>query len=374
MDDEISTPASKRLCRLLAAALLLGCIACSSSGSGFAANGSERSDRWAHGQHAAGSFTLWEHPTLELLRQRLGALAVLAAVSSVVWVVLMRRRFDAAAHSGECERAQSRRTDLVYMALAPVSELFSRALVTMVFITCACSFGHRVGPELFTGFGPISRQPYGWIMVEMLVAGDFIYYWVHRAAHTVPFLWRFHAVHHSTSHAHWGSAFRVHPAEVYAQLAAFVPLFALGFPVDALAPLAPFNVLYAMLIHSNLTVSFRGPWRYVLNSPVYHRWHHARGLKRPGRNFAGYFPLYDVLFGTCHESAELPRSLGLEDPRMPVTCLGQLRYAVQSRKRAKKHTAGAKDRAGTGLHVQERRRSADTPAHASNRHDMGASR
>ncbi|MTA12756.1 MAG: hypothetical protein F2534_09175 [Actinobacteria bacterium] len=33
----------------------------------------------------------------------------------------------------------------------------------------------------------------------------------HHRSHTVPLLWRFHAVHHSTTHLDWISGFRAHP-------------------------------------------------------------------------------------------------------------------------------------------------------------------
>src|SRR5690606_31057729 len=54
----------------------------------------------------------------------------------------------------------------------------------------------------------------GW---AQLVAGvalfDLAAYWAHRWSHEVPFLWRFHSVHHSSEHLDWVSGFRVHPVD-----------------------------------------------------------------------------------------------------------------------------------------------------------------
>ncbi|MEY3835620.1 MAG: hypothetical protein RI989_1048 [Bacteroidota bacterium] len=36
--------------------------------------------------------------------------------------------------------------------------------------------------------------------ITMMFISDFFRYWIHRLSHTVPFLWRFHAVHHALTH------------------------------------------------------------------------------------------------------------------------------------------------------------------------------
>ena len=48
----------------------------------------------------------------------------------------------------------------------------------------------------------------------------------------------------------------------------------LGISPEVFIFLAPFNVWHSALVHANLNWSF-GPLKYVLASPVSHRWHHT---------------------------------------------------------------------------------------------------
>ena len=53
---------------------------------------------------------------------------------------------------------------------------------------------------------------------------------------------------------------------------------------------------YAIFVHANVPWSF-GPLRYVIATPAFHRWHHAAEEQGLNHNFAGLFPLFDLLFG-----------------------------------------------------------------------------
>lgn len=275
----------------------------------------------------------------DLLLPRLGDLAAIAGIAAIVRPAVALVPFAIERVRGivspTTAARRSLRTDLGYLCLSPVTEAFSRALTTLGTGACALAAGHRLGPDLLHGFGPVVEQPRWLIVVEMLFLGDLLYYWTHRLAHTLPWLWRLHAVHHSTRHLRWTSALRAHPAEAYVQLVQVVPLFALGFPVDALAPLLPVFTLYGLVIHADLDVSLR-PVSYLVNSPAYHRWHHACAAGHASTNFAGLFPLYDAIFGTYRLPGHAPSRLGIEDADMPETCLGQLAYPFRRRPRARR--------------------------------------
>jgi sterol desaturase/sphingolipid hydroxylase (fatty acid hydroxylase superfamily) len=268
----------------------------------------------------------------ELLRVRLGGLPALAlvAVLGLPLLAWTARRLERAGHLARpaSRAARSLRTDLVYLLGSPLTETFSRTFITLVLVGCAWVAGLQLDPALLEGFGPVVKQPRWLVVLEMLVLGDFFYYWGHRLAHGVPWLWRFHAVHHSTPELRWTSATRSHPAEAYVQLLHILPLVALGFPADALAPLMPLVTLYAMWIHSHSSVGLRRV-SYLCNSPLFHRWHHARDVSEGTVNFAGLFPIYDRLFGTYRLPRELPVAVGIDDPHMPETCLAQLVYPLR---------------------------------------------
>jgi sterol desaturase/sphingolipid hydroxylase (fatty acid hydroxylase superfamily) len=227
----------------------------------------------------------------------------------------------------------SLRTDLVYLFAAPVSEAFSQLLMLLVLVVAACIGGRAVSTELLSGFGPTIRQPRWLMFLEMIVFADFVYYWIHRLAHTIPALWRFHAVHHSSVHLRWTSALRAHPIETYWHAVIGLPLFLLGFPFDALVAVLALSGLYSFVIHANVNVSSRR-LSYFLNSPRYHAWHHARDAKEGTVNFAGFFPFFDVLFGTYKHPDCLPPAFGLDDPTtasVPEDFLGQLAYPFRQR-------------------------------------------
>ena len=158
--------------------------------------------------------------------------------------------------------------------------------------------------------------------VLALLLGDLFVYWFHRACHRYSFLWRFHAVHHSTEHLDWLAAHREHPLDgVCTQLCQNVPLVLFGFPPEILAGLAVFRGAWGIFIHSNVTLSV-GPLRYVLGAPALHHWHHARG--RTAHNFANLAPWLDVLFGTYHlPTGPETYPLGLDEP-WPRGYLAQL--------------------------------------------------
>ena len=71
-------------------------------------------------------------------------------------------------------------------------------------------------------------------LIAVVVLGDFVAYWGHRLQHSVDFLWRFHAVHHTSTEVDWLAAHREHPLDgVYTQALVNLPAILLGF---SLAP------------------------------------------------------------------------------------------------------------------------------------------
>jgi len=91
---------------------------------------------------------------------------------------------------------------------------------------------------------------------------------------------------------------------------------------------------YNLFIHSNLSWTF-GPLRYVLVSPVFHRWHHSDATEATDKNFAAMFSCLDLALGTFYMPANsLPQTLGLsasEKTIHPRTLPGQLLYPFRKR-------------------------------------------
>ena len=153
-----------------------------------------------------------------------------------------------------------------------------------------------------------------WAQALLLVIGfDFLQWAIHRLLHAVPWLWQFHKVHHSVvdGEMDWIVSFRFHWAEavVYKTLQ-YLPLAFFGFGAPAVLIQALVGTAVGHLNHSNLDVGY-GRWRYILNSPRMHLWHHdADG---PAKNFGIIFSAWDWIFGTARLPARAPERLGFPD-------------------------------------------------------------
>ena len=93
---------------------------------------------------------------------------------------------------------------------------------------------------------------------------------------------------------------------------------------NVLVWVGPFTVAHSALVHANLNWTF-GPFKYVLASPVFHRWHHTTAERGGSKNFAGTFPIFDLLFGTFYmPKNELPDRYGVSDPDFPTSFGAQM--------------------------------------------------
>jgi sterol desaturase/sphingolipid hydroxylase (fatty acid hydroxylase superfamily) len=159
-------------------------------------------------------------------------------------------------------------------------------------------------------------------MILGVAIADFLGYWQHRLFHRSRF-WRFHAVHHSSKTLDWLAATRIHPLnDLVAKLVLTLPLLALGFDPKVFVSVAPFLTLYALFLHADVPWGF-GPLRAVLASPRFHRWHHTSEAEGLDKNFAGFLPLWDVLFGTYFMPDRAPETFGTTD-EVPEGVVGQL--------------------------------------------------
>jgi len=153
----------------------------------------------------------------------------------------------------------------------------------------------------------------------------------HRAAHEVPLLWRFHRVHHSVREMDWLAANHLHPLDqIFIRSSAVLPLYALGFGRVSLGAFVVLLTLQAIFVHANVRLTF-GPLRWVIATPQFHHWHHAREPQAYNSNYAGEFPVIDALFGTLYLPAyRWPAQYGINDCE-PAGYLRQLVWPVRAR-------------------------------------------
>jgi sterol desaturase/sphingolipid hydroxylase (fatty acid hydroxylase superfamily) len=112
---------------------------------------------------------------------------------------------------------------------------------------------------------------------------------------------------------------------------AFVPLFVLGFAVEALAAYLVWVSAQATWIHANL--AWRMGWLdHVLVTPRFHHWHHAAHVEAADKNFAVHFPWIDRLFGTHHlPPGAWPARYGVLSDAPPAGFAAQLLWPFSRR-------------------------------------------
>lgn len=222
--------------------------------------------------------------------------------------------------SGQKLVRRNLKLDLLYMLLSTIVLM----IISTFFIILVVSVLDGFIPESATSF--VASQPI-WLQVILLIAaGDLYYYWSHRLFHTIPLLWKFHAIHHSIEDMDWIAAHRTHPIDT-AITNSGVLIIAILFDFSSLAILIC-SVQFAwhsLLKHSNVNVGW-GPLRWLYLTPTFHHWHHANVKEAYDKNFAGQLPLWDILFGTAiMKENEKPEKYGVDDP-VPMTFLGSLFY------------------------------------------------
>jgi sterol desaturase/sphingolipid hydroxylase (fatty acid hydroxylase superfamily) len=158
-------------------------------------------------------------------------------------------------------------------------------------------------------------------------------YWGHRLSHTVPFLWRFHAVHHSIEEMDWLASGRLHPLDqAFTQGLFLAPLLVLGYDGGVFGSAAVFLTALALFQHSNTRLRFPG-LRWVINTPQWHHWHHSSHGEARDKNFG--VPVIDRIFGTAY----LPRGVyatefGIPDPVPAASYVRQMAYPFTKAARA----------------------------------------
>ena len=138
--------------------------------------------------------------------------------------------------------------------------------------------------------------------------GDFFYYWYHRTWHKVPFLWQSHKLHHMDTSLEAITVGRQSWTEIGLPFLTGLPV-AVIFKLDAVdyfsagvsgAAIGVFSLVWGPLFHANIRLHL-GRASFLLNNPQLHRIHHSRLPQHHDKNFANYYPIWDVIFGTYYQ-------------------------------------------------------------------------
>lgn len=140
--------------------------------------------------------------------------------------------------------------------------------------------------------------PLGLQVLLILLASELFAYSFHRAQHTVPFLWRFHKVHHCARRVYFLNGVRNHPLDVLPSGVLTSLLVALWGPgEEAVLVAGAFSAAHALLQHANMDLRL-GFLRGWISGPEAHRWHHSAELSEANSNYGQVLLVYDWLFRT----------------------------------------------------------------------------
>ncbi len=149
----------------------------------------------------------------------------------------------------------------------------------------------------------IQQWPQWAQLLLLFVLRDFIQWCTHILLHRVPLLWQFHKVHHSVEEMGFAAHLRYHWMEniVYNTIQ-YIPLGMIGFGLDSYLLVYLFATAIGHLNHANIYLPL-GPFKYILNNPQMHIWHHAKDLpedRRYGVNFGLTLSIWDYIFKTAY--------------------------------------------------------------------------
>jgi sterol desaturase/sphingolipid hydroxylase (fatty acid hydroxylase superfamily) len=202
-----------------------------------------------------------------------------------------------------------RRTDLTsLLVLMMVADpLVRRGLLPLVATIAVPFVVTQGGPAWFPTQWPVVLQ-----LVLAAVIAELGQYGVHRAMHSVRWLWGLHGFHHNPTRIYWLNGFRAHPLNMVAhQLAGLGVLVLIGTPAAVMQMLILFSTVASVFQHANADLRYDG-WNQVFSTADLHRWHHAAGGQTCQANFGGLLTLWDRVFGTYRRGEAMPNVVGVD--------------------------------------------------------------
>ena len=158
-----------------------------------------------------------------------------------------------------------------------------------------------------------------WIL--LVIAEDFLYYWLHRFDHEIRFFWATHITHHSSQLMNFTVGFRSSVFQPLYRFIYFIPLAFCGFSPMNIALVYSATQIWGILVHTEL-IDKMGWLEYVLVTPSHHRVHHGSNVKYLDKNMGMFLIIWDKIFGTfqpelsatTYEKIEYGLTKNIENP------------------------------------------------------------
>ena len=253
--------------------------------------------------------------SLAFTREPLLAIAVL-----FVLVVPFEKMFPR--HKGQRVRREAVGTDIAHALMTPFTGVLTIAVALPIAVASLIWIPALIARPF------VAMIPGGMAPIAGILLFDLTIYWVHRWSHEVGFLWKFHAIHHSTKTLDWVSGFRNHPMEAAILAPPFVFLVVAGFSAEFAGALAIIQIVTGLFLHANVRWRLR-PLHRIVITPEFHHWHHSNDAGAHNSNYSVFLPIWDIVFGTCFIPADRrPQTYGVNE-YIPDGVMAQLMHPLR---------------------------------------------
>jgi sterol desaturase/sphingolipid hydroxylase (fatty acid hydroxylase superfamily) len=217
-----------------------------------------------------------------------------------VVLLILERMFPVATWRGGLQRVAKN------LSFAAINAIASPLIVIPI---TAFAANHALSwrPDVWTGWPAMA--------VDLLVLDCWIYFW-HRINHEVPFMWRFHEVHHLDETLDASSALRFHFGEVIlSSLVRAMVIILLEVPLTTVVVFEICVAFAALFHHSNVRLPswLEKPLSRVIVTPSIHWVHHHAIRRDTDSNYSSLFSFWDRIFGTASTTDRTPHlKMGVE--------------------------------------------------------------
>ena len=185
--------------------------------------------------------------------------------------------------------------DLTNLSIA----LFNTAIVFLAaafFAVCVDCFNQRFDGVLAI----LNNYLIVKVAAAVIIFDLWMYIW-HRLNHEVPFLWRFHRVHHTDLQMDSSTALRFHPIELI--ISYLLNILILGLLGLNFAFLIVYKTLmFPVIIFHHSNVGLSEAWDRFFGQlfvmPNMHRIHHSERMEETNSNYGSIFSFWDRIFKT----------------------------------------------------------------------------
>lgn len=177
----------------------------------------------------------------------------------------------------------------------------SDLLINVVFSALTVGIFVWIGENNFGILNQINLPIWVELLIAIMALDLFAQYGMHYLLHHVPFLWKFHMIHHSDTHVDATTATRHHPGDyVTREIAALVAIVLFGMPIAYYFFYRIITVFFAYFTHANITVPewLDRPLSWIIVTPNMHKFHHHFEVPWTDTNFGNIFSFWDRMFGT----------------------------------------------------------------------------